>query len=122
MVRTSHYIWSIPLALLASIAISSAATTFQLIENVNRQLKSAWRFQITFVIAAILSIKDWYSDRENCIRMLTHGWIYILVSGFSLSLFFACWVYSLELTSLAHSLLFCDLSPIIIIIGTAIVQ
>ena len=88
--------------------------------DVNPILKAEWRFQITFIIALLISIKEWIQDKKNVITMWKQSWFWILVSGISLSAFFICWFYSLELTSMAHSLLFSDLDPLIIIIGGAI--
>jgi len=52
--------------------------------------------------------------------MWKESWHWILISGISLAAFFICWFYSLDLTSMAHSLLFSDLDPLIIIIGSSI--
>ena len=42
------------------------------------------------------------------------------MSGLSLASYFICWVYSLTLTTVAHSLLFSNLDSIILIIGSSI--
>ena len=52
--------------------------------------------------------------------MWKQHWYWIGMSGLSLGAFFICWVYSLTMTTVAHSLLFSNLDSIILIIGASI--
>ena len=100
------------------LSVSSAATAFDFIEVPNPFLKACWRLQITTIICALVSILEWKNRRDDWITMWREAWYLIILSGIWLGCHFSAWTWSLDLTSMAHSLLFVCSGSILTVLYT----
>ena len=107
----------------AVIAVSSAGAVLQSIDEIPPLLRMGWRLQATALVLLPFAIYQWI-NLENNIR----GYVFnrrnlaiLLASGFCLFLHFATWGWSLDNTSLTHSLLFVTAHPLVFVIGAAII-
>ena len=107
----------------AVIAVSSAGAVLQSIDEIPPLLRMGWRLQATALVLLPFAIYQWL-NLENNIR----GYVFnrrnlaiLLASGFCLFLHFATWGWSLDNTSLTHSLLFVTAHPLVFVIGAAII-
>ena len=86
--------------------------------------RACWRLTLTtFLLApmAIFEYDRWVKTSEDRLKMYERKtWLVLLGSGFALAVHFAAWVMSLDMTSLAHSLLFVTTSPLLILIANAV--
>ncbi len=109
---------------IAIVAVSSAGAVFRTMEGVGPLLKASWRLQATSLVLLIPFIfqyrsassverKRWFSGNNSLI---------LLGSGFCLWLHFGSWVWSLEETSLTHSLLFVTAHPLVFVVGMFIIR
>ncbi len=116
--RPPWFAWA--LLILALFAVSSAGAVFRTMTDVPPILKAAWRLQATAIVllpgfiiqwrGASAEVKEWGKSR---------GTIVLLgLSGVFLWLHFASWVWSLDHTSLTHSLLFVTSHPLVVVIFT----
>jgi drug/metabolite transporter (DMT)-like permease len=108
------------------VSISSAGAVFQLMEDVPALLRASWRFQLTALIMApmfFVQFRDMRSDEHAMLQLKLPEtrWI-ILGSGLSLGLHMGAWVWSLDNTSLTHSLLFVTIHPLIIVFGALLLR
>ncbi len=110
---------------LSVISVSSAGAVFQLIDEVPPLLRASWRLQATslvllpFFISQLLSMKG--RGRDYLAEILNRRVISIIIgSGICLWIHFATWVWSLDHTSLTHSLLFVTAHPLVIVVGMVI--
>ena len=85
-----------------------------LMSEVQPLLRAAWRLQATSVI--LLPFFLW-QIRQSDFKWDLQVFAIILGSGFCLWIHFGSWVWSLDHTSLAHSLLFVTAHPLIIVGG-----
>jgi len=106
----------------AVLAVSSAGAVFQLIDEINPMLRASWRLQGTALllfppfIIQLIKLKE--SSPESFSRLKNKGVIgAILGSGICLGIHFGSWVWSLDHTSLTHSLLFVTAHPLVIVAG-----
>ena len=92
------------------ISISSAGAVFQLMDDVPPLLRASWRFQLTTLMMAPLCFIQYRGARHDqtfMSNLMSQETRYILFgSGISLGLHMGAWVWSLDNTSLSHSLLF----------------
>ena len=101
--------WSI--LIIALFAVSSAGTILQSMSEIPPFLRASWRMQGTslillpFFIFQYIKIND-LSINKNDIQLL-------FLSSIFLALHFGLWIWSLDNTSLVHSLLFVTMHPII---------
>ena len=107
----------------AVIAVSSAGAVLQSINEIPPLLRMGWRLQATALVLLPFAIYQWI-NLENNIR----GYVFnrrnlaiLFASGFCLFLHFATWGWSLDNTSLTHSLLFVTAHPLVFVIGAAII-
>jgi drug/metabolite transporter (DMT)-like permease len=106
------------LLVLAVTMCSSAGTVFLLMPQVPPFLRASWRlYAQTLIQLAPFAHQYRKFSRKKDDNTLTKwrehfGWM--LLSGFFLGLHFASWVWSLEHTSLAHSLLWVTMYPIVL--------
>lgn len=107
---------------LSVVAVSSAGAVFQLIDEVPPLLRASWRLQATallllpFFIVQSRNLKKQSPDLFDDLR--SKNVIGIIVgSGVCLWIHFASWVWSLDHTSLTHSLLFVTAHPLVIVAG-----
>ena len=111
---------------LSIISISSAGAVFQLMDDVPPLLRASWRFQLTALLMApmiFLQYRDMRHDSVSMEKLRLRETRYILVgSGISLGLHMGAWVWSLDNTSLTHSLLFVTIHPLIIVFGALLLR
>ena len=95
-------------------------------DDVPPLLRASWRFQLTAVLMAPMFFLQYRDMRQNSVSMeklRLPETRYILVgSGISLGLHMGAWVWSLDNTSLTHSLLFVTIHPLIIVFGALLLR
>ena len=108
------------------ISISSAGAVFQLMDDVPPLLRASWRFQLTTLMMAplcFIQYRDARQDQTFMSNLMSQETRYILFgSGISLGLHMGAWVWSLDNTSLTHSLLFVTIHPLIIVFGALLLR
>ncbi|MAY03977.1 MAG: hypothetical protein CMB25_00045 [Euryarchaeota archaeon] len=111
---------------LSIISISSAGAVFQLMDDVPPLLRASWRFQLTAVLMAPMFFLQYRDMRQNSVSMeklrLPETRYILAGSGISLGLHMGAWVWSLDNTSLTHSLLFVTIHPLIIVFGALLLR
>ncbi len=117
----SQRVWLWLLLTFAIVSISSAGAVFQLMEEVPPLLRASWRFQLTALLMApvfFVQLREMKQDQNAMKRFNLSETRWILFgSGISLGLHMGAWVWSLDNTSLTHSLLFVTIHPLIIVFG-----
>lgn len=108
-------LWTIPLLIVAATAVSSAAAAFVLVVGVSGSMKAAWRLQVCSYAMLIFQIYDWVYRRDDCLKMWRQSWKYIVCCGVLLGTHFCLFAESLEMTSIAHCLIFITSTPIALI-------
>jgi len=108
----------------AILAVSSAGAVFRTMDGVGPILKASWRLQATALVLLIPFIFQYRSaSPEDKARWFTGNNRLILIgSGVCLWLHFAAWVWSLDHTSLTHSLLFVTAHPLVFVVGMFIMR
>ncbi len=103
----------------AVLAVSSAGPVFQLIDEVQPLLRASWRLQLTAIFLAPLAVWQYRGmDEEARGRTRTPKVTGIIIgSGLCLWIHFGSWVWSLDHTSLTHSLLFVTAHPLVFVAG-----
>lgn len=106
----------------ALVAVSSAGAVLQIIEGVPPILKASWRLQATSALLLPFAIMQWKKmDEESRQRFTEQRNLGILIgSGICLFLHFGLWVWSLDHTTLTHSLLFVTAHPLVFVVGLAL--
>lgn len=107
----------------ALLAVSSAGVVLQSMSEVPPLLRASWRMQGTALI--LLPGFVYQFTRMDRGGISTRDWQVILASSAFLAIHFGAWVWSLDHTSLIHSLLFVSMHPLVLvllmpIIGTAV--
>ncbi|MEW5305400.1 MAG: hypothetical protein WDW36_007940 [Sanguina aurantia] len=105
------FVW--PLLTAAVLAVSSAGAVFEQMRDVAPFTLAAWRLQLTSVILMCGALWQWRGmdvELRECTRSC---WRWLVGSGLFLAVHFGSWVWSLEHTSLTHSLLLVCSSPVI---------
>ena len=98
---------------IAVLAVSSAGAVFMLITT-SPLLKAAWRLQATSVV--LLPFFIWQLRKDSGAFEWDRSVLWIILgSGFCLWVHFGSWVWSLDHTSLTHSLLFVTAHPLLIV-------
>lgn len=112
--------WTWLLLCASLMAVSSAGVAFAMIREVPPITLAAWRLQMTSVLLVIAAAVQWTSlDAATKADTLRHSTLALIAgSGTSLAVHFGCWVASVELTSLTHSLLFVSATPVLLAIVT----
>ena len=105
------YIW--PLFALALVAISSAGLVFQELGEVPPLLRASWRMQATSLVLLPLFLWQWQLLRK--LQISLQDVLILLGSSVCLGMHFGFWVWSLDHTSLVHSLLFVTSHPLVIV-------
>lgn len=107
--------WCYALLAAAVCSVASAGVAFKYIAEVPPMTLAAWRLQLTSCILVLAAALQWRgmpgADKARVFR----DWRYSLFSGVALGLHFGTWVWSLQHTSLAHSLLLVSTTPIILV-------
>ena len=107
----------------ALLAVSSAGVVLQSMSEVPPLLRASWRMQGTALI--LLPGFEYQFMRMDRGSISTRDWQVILASSTFLAIHFGAWVWSLDHTSLVHSLLFVSIHPLVLVllmpvIGTAV--
>jgi len=123
---TSQRVWLWLLLTFSIVSISSAGAVFQLMEDVPPLLRASWRFQLTALLMApvfFVQYREMIKDKiaMKRFRLSETRWI-LFGSGISLGLHMGAWVWSLDNTSLTHSLLFVTIHPLIIVFGAILLK
>ena len=98
---------------LAVIAVSSAGIVLQEMSNVKPLLRASWRMQGTAMV--LLPGFLWQLKRLEKPSLSMNDWLLIMASSVFLAIHFGSWVWSLDNTSLVHSLLFVNMHPLIVV-------
>ena len=119
MARESPPLHAWLLLAVAVLAVSSAGPVFQLIDEVQPLLRASWRLQLTAIFLAPLAVWQYRGmDAQTRERTRTPKVTGIIVgSGLCLWIHFGSWVWSLDHTSLPHSLLFVTAHPLVFVAG-----
>jgi drug/metabolite transporter (DMT)-like permease len=104
------------------IAVSSAGAVFQLINDVDPLLRASWRLQATALILLPPFIYQFINLKNNDVETFSRlrekrVMLAIIGSSICLGIHFGSWVWSLDHTSLTHSLLFVTAHPLVIVAG-----
>eukprot|EP00128_Syssomonas_multiformis_P014707 Colp12_sorted_trinity150504_noHs@1556 len=111
--KTPSWAWLI--LFIAVLSMSSGGLWFALVVESPPILKAAWRLLLTSAFQVPLFIRDFIrADSSLKKRWLGHMWLMSLV-GFSLAVHFAAWSWSVDHTSLTHSLLLVCAGPLLIV-------
>ena len=107
----------------ALLAVSSAGVVLQSMSEVPPLLRASWRMQGTALILLPGFVYQFMRMERGSIS--TRDWQVILASSTFLAIHFGAWVWSLDHTSLVHSLLFVSIHPLVLVllmpvIGTAV--
>lgn len=87
---------------------------FAMMKEVPAIQLAGWRLQVTSVYLAIGGAYQYYHlPAEKQRLVLRKSWL-LGISGTSLAVHFGAWVWSVEHTSLMHSLLFVSATPLIL--------
>ena len=103
-----------PILLIALFAVSSAGAILQSMEDIPPFLRASWRMQGTSIILFPLFLFQVLNSNEY--KLSSKDVKLIFASSIFLTLHFGSWVWSLDNTSLVHSLLFVTSHPIIIVL------
>jgi len=103
----------------AVVAVSSAGAVFRTMDGIGPLLKAGWRLQATSLVLFPFFIWQLRTSEFQWTRKV--GFI-LLGSGACLWIHFGSWVWSLDHTSLTHSLLFVTAHPLIIVFGMALLR
>jgi hypothetical protein len=96
------------------LAVSSAATVFKLMAEVPPITLAAWRLQLTTLLLLPGAVVQYRALQPGVQREVLSNGAWLAGSGACLAAHFALWVWSLEHTTLAHSLLLVSTAPIIL--------
>ncbi|MDP6379519.1 MAG: hypothetical protein QF885_07710 [Candidatus Thalassarchaeaceae archaeon] len=104
------------------LAVSSAGAVFQLIDEVPPILRASWRLQATALLLLppfIIQLLNLKKSSPDTFSKLGEKQVVaaIVGSGVCLWIHFGSWVWSLDHTSLTHSLLFVTAPPLGIVAG-----
>lgn len=109
-------------AIIGVIFISTAATVFAAIKSADPYMKCCWRIQITSYCYLILYYFYSKSKKVNYMNFWNKYRTKIIFSGIFLGTHFCTWVLSLDLTSVAHSLLFVCSTPLLMVVYYIIIR
>ncbi|KAL4448195.1 hypothetical protein ABPG75_005414 [Micractinium tetrahymenae] len=111
-------LWAWLLLVAAVVAVSSAGTVFSLLKDVPPLTLASWRLGTTSVLLGLAAAAQWRAmppaDRRRTLQQAP----LLAASGACLCVHFGAWVYSVEATSLTHSLLFVSATPLFLAGGT----
>ena len=122
MTRTAVPLHAWLILVAALVAVSSAGAVLQIIDGVPPILKASWRLQATSLLLLPFALMQWKKmDEEARHRFTEPRNIGIVIgSGVCLFLHFGLWVWSLDHTTLTHSLLFVTAHPLVFVVGLAL--
>ena len=98
---------------LALLAVSSAGAVLQQMGEVPPLLRASWRMQGTSLVLLPGFAYQWFRmDRSSISR---NDWLLMLASSVFLAMHFGSWIWSLDNTSLVHSLLFVTSHQLVVV-------
>ena len=97
----------------AVIAVSSAGIVLQEMSEVEPLLRASWRMQGTALV--LLPGFIYQLTRSESYSLSREDSLLVLASSAFLALHFGSWVWSLDNTSLVHSLLFVNTHPLVVV-------
>lgn len=103
-----------------SIILAASGATVNKALKVNSAIKVCWRMQITVLAQIPPFIYEIKTQRERVKGMFTEHVHLPILGGLCLALYFFLWVMSLDVTSVAHSVLIANSVPIIIVLGNLV--
>lgn len=101
-------------AITGALMVGSSATAFAAINSVDPYMKSAWRTEITSICFIFPMLYFYKSSSYK--SFLKANLFRTFLSGSLMGAHYCLWVLSLDLTSVAHSLLFVCSTPLLMII------
>ncbi|MBK69988.1 MAG: hypothetical protein CMB53_01125 [Euryarchaeota archaeon] len=116
-------IYAYALLAMALLAVSSAGAVLQQMGEIPPLLRASWRMQGTSLVLLPGFVYQWSNMDRSAISR--NDWLLMLASSAFLALHFGSWIWSLDNTSLVHSLLFVTSHPLVVvalmpILGTAV--
>ena len=99
---------------LALLAVSSAGAVLQELGQIPPILRASWRLQATCVVLTPIFLFQIF--RTNSYRPSKRDALIVFGSSICLALHFAAWIWSLDNTSLVHSLLFVTSHPLVVVL------
>jgi drug/metabolite transporter (DMT)-like permease len=102
------------LLFVALFAVSSAGAVLQSMTEVPPILRASWRMQGTALILLPGFIYQLYNTERTIFEL--RDMLIILISSIFLAAHFGSWVWSLDHTSLVHSLLFVTSHPLVVVL------
>lgn len=96
-------------------AVSSAAAVFSMMGDVPPVTLAAWRLQLTTVILACGACWQWPRMCTADKVRARQDWLWSVAGGAALAAHFACWVFSLQHTSITHAAVLVCLSPVLLV-------
>jgi drug/metabolite transporter (DMT)-like permease len=107
--------------LVASLLLASAsASLYRALDPIPGSMKATWRLQLTALAQLLPYLYTWSSKPIECLENTRRYLPIQMLSGFMMSGNFILFTLSLEHTSVAHSVLFINTCPVIIVSGTFI--
>jgi len=107
--KPGHY----ALLAVALVAVSSAGAVLQQMDGVPPLLKASWRMYGTSIVLIPGFIYQWNRMEEGTLQ--SRDWLLMSISAIFLALHFGSWIWSLDHTSLVHSLLFVTSHPLVVV-------
>ncbi|HIC50247.1 MAG: hypothetical protein CXX69_01965 [Candidatus Thalassarchaeum betae] len=98
----------------ALLAVSSAGAVLQAMGEVPPVLRASWRMQGTALVLLPGFIYQFSKMDRSALR--SRDWLLMLASSIFLAIHFGSWVWSLDHTSLIHSLLFVSSHPLVLVL------
>ena len=98
---------------IAVIAVSSGGIVLQEMSQVKPLLRASWRMQGTALV--LLPGFAYQCIRANGLSLSRNDFFLVAASSLFLAMHFGSWVWSLDNTSLVHSLLFVNTHPLVLV-------
>lgn len=99
---------------------SASASLYKALDPVPGTMKATWRLQLTAFAQMVPYIYDWTSKFQLCYTSCKKYFPCQMLAAILMSGNFICFTVSLEHTSVAHTVLYINTSPVIIVLGSLI--
>jgi drug/metabolite transporter (DMT)-like permease len=113
-------LWAWGLLVASLLSVSSAGVAFAMMRGVPPITLAAWRLQFTSLLLVTAALFQWRGTDSDVKERTLENKSWLAGSGTALAIHFACWVASVQLTSLTHSLLFVSATPVLLAVLTLI--
>ena len=111
---TKTPLWAWALLVASLLSVSSAGVAFAMMRGVPPITLAAWRLQFTSLLLVTAAFVQWRGMDSTLKQDTLDNIKWLAGSGTALAIHFACWVASVQLTSLTHSLLFVSATPVLL--------